>query len=72
MRGSLRVFCSIDIKKEMVPGAGLEPARCYQRGILNHHIIYIKIKILHVFFKINNTSESLITTLKIERYYEGF
>ncbi|MEA3482771.1 MAG: hypothetical protein U9R65_12555, partial [Pseudomonadota bacterium] len=22
----------------LVPGAGLEPARCYQRGILNHTI----------------------------------
>ena len=36
----------------LVPGAGLEPARCYQRGILNHNVKTIYINWIGLIFKI--------------------
>jgi len=55
----------------MVPGAGLEPARCYQRGILNQCTIFNKINdIMHFFIK-QGTSESRIIPLIKSGYYEG-
>jgi len=44
---------AIDLEwKILVPGAGLEPARCYQRGILNHTIKNSVINKINLNFKI--------------------